>query len=78
MPIPKPGNDETRQEFIQRCMANEVMKDEYPKSPQRFAVCISEWQKKNEQQLLDVQQSPMESTTTRPVGQGTAMPNVQI
>lgn len=40
MPIPKPTATETESEFIQRCMSDEKMKEEY--SPhQRYAVCAS-------------------------------------
>jgi hypothetical protein len=37
MPIPKPEIDETKEEFIGRCMANAVMIDEYPDDDQRYA-----------------------------------------
>ncbi len=47
MPIPKPSGDETKAEFISRCMSNGVMKKEYPKTKQRVAVCHSQWDKKD-------------------------------
>lgn len=40
MPIPKPTAKETESEFIQRCMSDEKMKEEYP-AQQRYAVCAS-------------------------------------
>jgi hypothetical protein len=43
MPIPSPQRGETRAVFVGRCMANEVMRREYPKSGQRYAVCNSQW-----------------------------------
>ena len=41
MPIPKPRSDESRDEFIQRCMDDETMLDEYTDADQRLAVCIT-------------------------------------
>lgn len=43
MPIPKPGENETRESFISRCMSNEVMQ-EYERE-QRFAVCNNQWRR---------------------------------
>jgi len=41
MPLPKPTSEETEEEFISRCMANDVMNSEYPDRDQRYAVCNS-------------------------------------
>lgn len=49
MPLPKPKKDEKREDFIPRCMANEVMREEYPDSDQRYAVCQAQWGQKNEE-----------------------------
>jgi hypothetical protein len=38
MPIPQPNNNETEKEFIQRCMDDSKMQEEYD-IDQRFAVC---------------------------------------
>jgi len=38
MPIPQPNNNETEKEFIQRCMADSKMTEEYDVD-QRYAVC---------------------------------------
>lgn len=54
MPIPKPKKGESKDDFISRCMSDEDMK-EYsadPKSNQRYAVCISKWESKNEDNIL--------------------------
>lgn len=45
MPIPKPKADEGQADFIKRCMADGVMNKEYPKSDQRFAVCLGSYKK---------------------------------
>ncbi len=43
MPLPKPKKNEKKKDFIDRCMSNEVMKDEYKDNDQRLAVCYSLW-----------------------------------
>ena len=44
MPIPEKEAGETRSEFIVRCMADDVMVDEFPGRGQRLAVCNSQWE----------------------------------
>jgi hypothetical protein len=39
MPIPKPKKTERKLEFINRCMADETMSNEYKIAGQRYAVC---------------------------------------
>ncbi len=46
MPMPKPKADESEDDFIDRCMSDQVMKDEYDDTDQRLAVCHSLWDKK--------------------------------
>ena len=48
MPIPKPKQNESRQEFMSRCMGDKTMTDEY-KPNQRMAVCSSEYNSKEEE-----------------------------
>lgn len=43
MPLPKPNNTETREDFLSRCMGNSTMRAEYPNQDQRYAVCQSQW-----------------------------------
>jgi len=47
MPIPKPTDNETEDEFLQRCMGNDLMNDEYPESDQRYAVCLTQWENRD-------------------------------
>jgi len=42
MPIPKPKDNETQKEFIQRCMADKTMVSEYPDEKQRYAICMTQ------------------------------------
>jgi HK97 family phage major capsid protein/HK97 family phage prohead protease len=41
MPIPKPRKGETVRDFISRCAGDATMNADYPKAPQRVAVCYS-------------------------------------
>lgn len=43
MPIPSPRADETREDFLGRCMGSDVMQDEYPIGEQRLGVCGTQW-----------------------------------
>jgi hypothetical protein len=44
MPIPKPRDEEEKNDFISRCMSDPVMRDEYEQN-QRLAVCYSSWRR---------------------------------
>jgi len=44
MPLPKPNTDESEADFMDRCMANPTMNDEYPDASQRAAVCRSQYE----------------------------------
>ena len=39
MPLPKRKSDESREEFIARCMKDPVMVQEFPDANQRRAIC---------------------------------------
>jgi len=43
MPTTVPQLKETRPEFIERCMSDTTMIDEYPDNTQRIAVCYTSW-----------------------------------
>jgi len=47
MPLPKPNKDENKDDFISRCMKNDVMNKEYSDNSQRAAVCYSQWRNKS-------------------------------
>ena len=47
MPIPKPSEDQSKDDFISECMNNETMKEEYEQK-QRLAICYSSWRRSNE------------------------------
>lgn len=49
MPIPTPDDNETRDDFEARCMADDTMVDEYEDEDQRYAVCSAQWSKRAKQ-----------------------------
>ena len=49
MPLPTPTTSETRQEFIDRCMADETAVTDFPETGQRFAVCQRQWDERESQ-----------------------------
>lgn len=48
MPIPKPRKGEKQSDFIARCMGDSTMGKDYPKTGQRYAICIDSWSTKKE------------------------------
>ena len=49
MPIPKPKQDENKDDFMSRCMSNETMQNEYEDNDQRYAVCQTQWDNRNQE-----------------------------
>lgn len=47
MPLPKPKKDESKDEFVSRCMGNSTMKNEFPKQVQLNAVRNQQWEQRN-------------------------------
>jgi hypothetical protein len=47
LPLPKPKKDEDKDDFISRCMGDDVMNDEYPDTSQRRAICETQWEEKD-------------------------------
>lgn len=43
--MPTPRENETREEFITRCMSDEEAMTDFPEQDQRFAFCQSEWER---------------------------------
>lgn len=53
MPLPKPKAGESEQEFMDRCMGDATMENEYPDNDQRLAVCASQWGKKSQAPAIE-------------------------
>ena len=43
MPLPKPKKNESKDDFMDRCMSDKVMKEDYEDEKQRYAVCQTQW-----------------------------------
>ena len=43
MPIPKPHKDESKSDFMSRCMGDSVMTSEYEEK-QRYKICLKQWE----------------------------------
>ena len=46
MPVPKKRKDESKSDFIDRCMGDQVMNDEVSNTKQRYAICMSQLKRK--------------------------------
>lgn len=47
MPLPKPTLQENQKDFIDRCMIDKVMTEEYGFIDQRLAICALIWRKES-------------------------------
>lgn len=47
MPLPNPRDSESEDDFIKRCMSNDLMNEEYPDNDQRYAICQEQWRSRN-------------------------------
>ena len=43
MPLPKPSKKESEQEFVSRCMGDDMMLKDFKDQKQRAAVCYSQY-----------------------------------
>ncbi len=46
MPMIKPSKKETEQEFVSRCMGDDMMNEDYKDQKQRAAVCYSQYKRR--------------------------------
>ena len=46
MPLPTPTAEESKNDFVARCMSDAKVQGEYPDSQQRIAVCIAQYEAK--------------------------------
>ena len=44
MPIPEPHKNESKKDFIQRCMTDPKMNEEYTNKMQRLAICSNTYE----------------------------------
>jgi len=62
MPLPEPNDDESKDEFMERCMGDDLMVDEYPDNKQRYAVCNSIWEQEQKAGRAPVAHTRKEDT----------------
>jgi len=43
MPLPTPNTGESQDDFVSRCMADELMNSEHPDNDERYAICVAQW-----------------------------------
>ena len=53
MPLPKPKSTETEKDFIQRCMSDDKIIEEFNTNDQRVAVCLSAYRNNKKEAQLD-------------------------
>ena len=46
MPLPNKQENESKEQFMDRCLGDEVSKKEFTDIKQRIAVCLSQWKQK--------------------------------
>jgi hypothetical protein len=57
--MPKPKNDETKDEFVSRCAGDELMNSDYPEKDQQLAVCYKLWDDAQKEKKSARMQGPM-------------------
>lgn len=60
MPIPKPRKNESKEKFMDRCLSNPTMNEEYD-NDQKYAICLSQWQNKNKKSFRENEMSNKQS-----------------
>lgn len=62
MPIPKPHDDESEDDFLSRCMSNDTMEEDYPDTDQRLAVCGDTWRSRNKALIETIERKAVSLT----------------
>jgi HK97 family phage prohead protease len=44
--MPEPGASESREDFLQRCMSDPEAREDFPDDDQRYAFCLSQWERR--------------------------------
>jgi HK97 family phage prohead protease len=65
MPLPKPKKNESHDDFIERCMSDDVMKSEYEDNDQRLAVCQTQWDNSRSNPNIERRIMPFEDVELR-------------
>lgn len=54
MPLPKPKENENKNDFMKRCMSDRTMREEYEDEDQRYAVCRAQWKEETEDSVKTI------------------------
>lgn len=73
MPTPKPHEGESHDDFMGRCMGDDVMMDEWPDGDQRMAVCAVAWGDKGRSRDMQIKQISASLKAISEKGEGTAV-----
>jgi len=68
MPMPKPKTGESKDDFLGRCMGDDVMVEDYSDNDQRYTVCNDLWdkeKKKKKKSFLEARSYPFEISEIR-------------
>ena len=57
MPIPKPTETESEDDFMGRCMADPVMQDEYADTEKRTAICLDSFRNNDKDKVMELNES---------------------
>jgi HK97 family phage prohead protease len=60
MPMPKPKKNEKQDDFIGRCMGDDVMKTDYTDNKQRLAVCYKQWDEEHKSMIPEIERRNFE------------------
>ena len=60
MPIPTPRPQETKNEYLSRCMGDNTMVNEYPQNDQRYAICQLKWMEEKMEEIRTALHNKME------------------
>lgn len=44
MPLPEPQDNQDKEEFMEMCMSDSIMEEEFPDNDRRYAVCEAQWE----------------------------------
>ncbi len=67
MPLPKPKDSETHDDFIDRCMGDDQANEDFPDNDQRLGVCQTIWDD-NRSESVDREQATQQTVCRRSIG----------
>ena len=70
MPIPSPQSGENQDAFVNRCMRDSVMTEDFPDAPQRAAVCHQSWRRRKTLDDLELRANPHHDSGTGRFAEG--------